>query len=276
MVADPHAVSADALEDIAYLSRSVNRVTLLDALASGSYARRDLNERTGVARTTIGRIVNEFEERGWVERTGDGEYTATPTGEQVSAEFTPLVEAMAAIRILGDKVAWLQAPDSAIGLRHLSDATVRRPESSDPMAPAHHLTARLRGADELRCLFGVVPPVSFEIAMRDCTVEGDLTAEHVVSEREFAYVRDHPERAPRWREYVAAGANVYRYDGTVPCNLVVLDGTVYIGKSQSEYGEPYTVVETENDAVVSWACEIIERHRTAAERLDTEAFAEEA
>lgn len=270
------AVPADALEDVAYLARSGNRVRLLDVLSSGSYTRRDLNERTEIARTTVGRIVNEFEEQGWVERTRDGVYTATPTGVRVAGEFMPFLESMAAIRKLGDTVAWFRAPDQSVGLHHFSDATIRRPEPTAPMSPMEYLTERLREADELRCLVGIALPVSFEIAMRDRAVEGDFAVEHVVSDGEFAYVRDHPERAPRWREYVEAGANVYRYDGTIPCNLVVLDETVYVGKTQSEYGEPYTVIECENEAARAWAREIIETHRADAERLEAEAFAEKA
>lgn len=269
---DPNAIPTGALEDIAYLARSANRVKLLEGLASGSYTRRELDEKTGIARTTVGRIVNEFETREWVERTSDGTYVATPTGEQVVGEFTPLVEAMAAIRKLGDLVAWLQAPDQSISLRHFSDATVRRPKSTDPMAPTACYTDALRDAEEFHCLIGVVPPVSFETAMRDAVLDRELTVEHIITESEFAYVRDHPERAPRWREYVEEGANVYRYDGSVPCNLIFLDETVYIAKSQSEYGEPYTVIESENDAVQSWAQEIIETHRADSKRLDAAAF----
>lgn len=274
MESDSDAVPADALEDIAYLARSANRVRLLDLLASGSYARRELAERTEIARTTIGRIVNEFEERGWIERTTDGAYTATPVGEQIDAEFTPFVQSIAVVRNLGETVAWFQATEQSIDLHHLRDATVWRPESTDPLAPTAAYMDDLRTAAEFHCLVGVAPPVLFEKAMRDGVVERGMRAEHVISESEYAYLRDNPERAARWQEYIQAGANVYRYDGPVPCNFVILDETVYIGKSQSDYGDPYTVIESDNDVVRSWAHEIIKRHRAESEQLDSEVFAE--
>lgn len=272
MVGHRDTVSTDALEDIAYLARSANRVRLLNALASGSYTRRDLDELTGIARTTIGRIVSEFEDRGWVERTADGEYTTTPMGTQVAAEFTPLVDAIAGVRKLGNLVAWLQAAEQAINLHHFSDATVRRPDATDPMAPTVCYTEGLREADEFHCLVAVAPPISVEKVMREEVVEGGLTVEHVISGSEFAYLHDHPERLPRWRDYIKAGANVYRYDGPVPCNLVILDETVYIAKSHGEYGEPYTLIESENDVVRSWAHEIIETHKGESEPLNAEEF----
>lgn len=267
-------VPTHALEDIAYLARSANRVTILDVLASESFTSRDLVERTEIARTTVGRIVKEFEERGWVKRTTDGEYTATPTGEQVITEFTPLVESMTVIQDLGETVAWFQATEQPIDLHHLRDATVWRPDSTDPMAPTAAYLDDLRTATEFHCLVGVAPPVPFEKAMRDGVADRGMRVEHVISESEYAYLRDDPERRGRWREYIEAGANVYRYDGTVPCNFVILDETVYIAKSQSEYGEPYTVIESNNDVVRSWAHEIIERHRAESEQLGAEVFAE--
>ena len=273
MAGDFDDVPADALEDIAYLARSANRVRLLDALTSRSSRRGALHERTGIAKTTIGRIINEFEERRWVERTSDGEYTVTPTGEQVANEFIPLIDVMAAIRKLGDMVAWIQAPEESIGLHQFSDATVRRPTPTDPMAPTVYYTEGLRDAEEFYCLVAVAPPLAFEIAMREEVTKRDLTVEHVIADSEFRYICDHPERISRWREYVEAGANVYRYDGEVPCNFIILDETVYIAKSQSEYGgEPYTLIESENDVVRSWAHDIIETHRADSTRLDAEDF----
>jgi ribosomal protein S19E (S16A) len=47
-----------------------------------------LTDVTDASRPTLGRILHEFEERGWTERTDDG-YVTTAAGEHVVAEFTP-------------------------------------------------------------------------------------------------------------------------------------------------------------------------------------------
>lgn len=268
------AVPDDALEDIAYLARSKNRVQLLVILASGSYTRRELEDMTGIANTTIGRILNEFSERGWSERTADGDYTATPIGKQVVAEFMPLVESMSVIKELGETVAWFQATENPIGMDQLTDATVVRPDPADPMAPMNAYMEDLRTASEFHCLVGVAPPESFEKAMRDGVVERGMRAEHVINESEYSYLLDYPNRLTRWREYIEAGANVYCYRDTVPCNVMIFDETVYIANTQSEYGEPYTVIESDNERVLSWAHELIDTYRNDAERLDVESFSE--
>lgn len=275
MTVQSSAIPEDALEDIAYFARSKNRVQLLVVLAAGSYTRRELGDATGVAKTTIGRILNEFSERGWTERTADGNYTATPVGRQVVVEFMPLVEAMSVVEELGETVAWFQAAEQPLGMCQLTEATVVRPDPADPMAPVNAYMEDLRTASAFHCLVGVAPPESFEKAMRDGVVERGMRTEHVITESEYTYLLHYPNRLTRWREYVQAGANVYCYSDTVPCNVMIFDETVYIANTQSEYGEPYTVIESHNDAVLSWGHELVEAYRNDAEQLDVESFREE-
>lgn len=211
-----------------------------------------------------------------IERTTDWEYTTTPIGEQVVTEFMPLVESMMVIRHLGEAVAWLQAPDDRVGLHHLRDATIWRPEPTDPMAPTVAYMADLRTANEFHCLAGVAPTEPFEKAMRDGVVERGMSVEHVISKSEYEYLLDYPERLARWRDYIEAGVNVYRFDGTVPINFIVIDGTVYIAKSQSDHGSPYTVIQSVNPVLRSWVHEMIEKYQTDAVLLNERPFSPES
>lgn len=265
-----------AIEDVAYLSRSGSRIRILDALATAPCTRSELKETTGIARTTVGRIINEFEERGWARRTTDGEYEATPTGSCIVSEFTPFVESIQAIRNLGDLVDWLPTDEIPIDLRHFTDATVRRPEPADPMSTVTDFNARLHGVSEFQCLVGIAPPIPFEREMADGVANRGLDTKHVITDEELNYLLDQPERLPRWREYVQSGANVYRYDGQIPCNLFVFDDTVIISNSKSDVGEPHVGIESENQAVLSWAREVIEKYRKDADQLDSTAFTVES
>lgn len=267
-------ISGEALEDVAFLARSPNRVRLLVALEEAPATRRELEDATGIARATVGRIVADFEERGWVTRTADREYATTPTGERVATEFAPFVRTMEAIRRLGDMVAWIPTDEVPIGLEHFGDATVVRRERADPMAPATFVTGLLEDAAEFQCLVGVAPPLEFERAMRDGVVAGELATRHVITSEELEYLQDFPERIARWRRYVEAGGNVYCYDGRVPCNLLVFDDVVVIGNSPSEVGDPAALLRSEDETVRSWADEVIDRYQRVSERLDPEAFVE--
>lgn len=263
--------SEGALGDIAYLARSENRVRILETLVTGPHATREVEAATGASRSTLERILSELEERGWVERTTEGGYVATAAGEFAISEFAPLADAMTALRRLGDAAEWLPREELSVGLHHFSDATVRTPESNSVTAPATYMTQLLREATEFACLVRIAPPLGFERAMRDGVVEGRLTTEHVVTTGELDYIGDQPARVRRWREYLEADADVYRYDGSVPCNLFVIDGMVLVVDREPEI---CAYIETENEAVWSWARDLIGTYRAEAERIRAEAFGE--
>lgn len=265
--------AAPALEDIAYLSRSGNRFQILDTLATEPHTRRDLEEVIAASRPTLRRILAELVERGWVERTTDGTYVATAKGEHVVTEFTPLLGAMQAIRELDEAIAWLPSDELSIGLHHFSDATVKRAAPNSPAAEASYLHDRLRTASTFTNLVYVGPPLSMMETTRDGVVAGRLAATTVLTNGLVEYLQTQPEQLPYWREYITAGARVYCYEGEIPCNLFIVDGTVLIGNTQA--GRPCEFIESDDEEVLSWARELIESHRNDADRLGPEVFTEE-
>ncbi|MDS0474153.1 winged helix-turn-helix domain-containing protein [Natrinema sp. 1APR25-10V2] len=270
---EPDPVLGDALEDIAYLSRSENRVRILEALTSEAYPRRELEEVTGTSRTTLGRILSELEERGWAERATDGAYVATPAGKLIANEFRPLVEAMRTVRSLGEAVALLPTDELSIELRHFSDATVRRPKPNEPIEIDRYLADLIRDATVFYALTFLAPPLAVGNAMRDGVLTGRLTAEHVLAGGLVGYLHDHPDGPPPWQDYIEAGAKVYRYDGHIPCNLFIMDETVLLENSQAEKEVVDTVIESQNENVRTWALELLEAYREKSERVDAEMFA---
>lgn len=270
-------VPTDALEDAAYLSRSENRVEILDAVASGPHTRRELSEMTGVSRATLSRIMNELEDRSWTERTSGGDYVATPTGEHVAAQFVPFVESLEAIRRLGEAVDWLPIDELSIGLHHFSDAVVKRSDHDDPMEIIDFFTNLIRDANEFQVLTQFTPPEAFAESMRDGLVTGRLTGTYVITEGVIEYLRGHPERRARWRDCLGAGATVYQYDDHLPCNLWIIDDTVIIKKggpesTQRSYGVP---IISENETVQEWAAELIKTYRAEATPISIDVFADD-
>lgn len=261
-----------ALEDIAYLARSENRVRILRTLSQSAYPRRDLEEVTGTSRTTLGRILGEFEDRGWAERTVDGTYTATPRGEHVVAEFDPLLGAMETMHNLGEAVGWLPTDELSVGLRHFSDATVRRPAPNEPAETSRYMADLIADASRFRTLTFIAPPVLVGEAMSDGVRAGRLAAEHVLAGGLVPYLRDHPEGPPPWRSYLEAGACVYDYDGHVPCNLFVIDETALVGNTGDGGTDPTALIESRNPAVRTWAHELIDGYCQDATEVDAESF----
>jgi predicted transcriptional regulator len=269
-------IPIDPLEDVAYLSRSINRVVILDALTSGPYTRGAIADSTGVSRTTLDRIVNELETRGWAERATDGGYVATPTGRHLMQQFEPFVESVEAIRHLDGALEWLPDDELQIGLHHFSDAHVRHPEHDDPVETVEYMTELTRAASEFRTLTHLVPPAALLEALRDGVVSGRLTLEGVTPSGYSDLSTDQPDRRKRWHEILDAGADFYLCDGPIPCNLWIIGETVLIKQSHPEaldesYGAP--IVST-NDTVRSWARDLIDRYRDGATRVDVDAVTE--
>lgn len=269
------AIPSESLEHVAYLSRSANRVVILEALTSGPYTRRDLVEMTGASRTTLDRIVNELEDRGWAARSSDGGYVATPEGTHLVREFMPLLEAVEGIRTLEGALDWLPE-DLGIGLQHFSDAHVRHPANDDPVETAEFMTELVRDASQFRVLTHLVPPASLLHAIRDGVVAGRLTVEGVTPKGYSDLSTDQPNRQKWWREMLEAGADLYLCEDQIPCNLWIFDETVLIKKSHPEpidesYGAP---IVTTDDTVRAWAHDLVDRYRADATGVDADMVTE--
>lgn len=261
-------------EDIAYLARSPNRVRILSCLAERPHTRRAVKEASGATRTTVDRIVNELEDRGWVERTTDGNYAATTVGSHLVEELTPFVHSVKAIQELGSAVDWLPLDELGAGLHKFSDATVRHPDRGDPVDTIDYMTGLVREASELRALTHLVPPESFLRVTRDAVVAGELRLEGVVPTAHVGPYVETQTRRERWRAILEAGGELHLCDGPLPCNMWVIDETVLIkrndpGRIEDSYGVP---IVTTNETVRDAAHDLIDRYRDGGTRVDTDAF----
>jgi predicted transcriptional regulator len=275
MSTDREPIPRQTIEDIAYLSRSANRIRILDQLTSGPYSRREMEQFTEASRTTLDRIVNELEERGWAERTVDGDYEATPTGARLVAQLMPFIDSVTAIRQLGEAVAWLPTDELSVGLHHFEDASVRRPEQGDPIETGEYYIELLRDTTELRVLTNLAAPGPVARELRERIVTGEMTAECVITRDVVDLSCGSSERSARWRDILDGGADVFAHSGPIPCNMYIFDDTVLIKKGgpkpiDDAYGVP---IQSENDAVVSWGHDLIDEYRADATRVDVETFA---
>lgn len=86
----------DAIEDTTptgtdWRTRSVTRVTMLDALVAEPRERAELRSLTDVSEETFEHLLGDAEERGWIERFGN-RYEATLVGELMATHLAALVE----------------------------------------------------------------------------------------------------------------------------------------------------------------------------------------
>lgn len=252
----------EPLNTVAYLSRSANRVAILRAVDAEPYDRRDLEAEVGVSRSTLSRVLRELEaERGWIQRTTDG-YTTTTAGSLVVAQFVPLLETIDALHTLGDALAYLPVDTMSLPVRQFHDATLITPAEFDPTAPFEYGIDELRASETLLSVGRTVPRPY--VRAIDEALPNDLSVELVVGGPYLDTVAE-SELAALWNDIVAETV-VYRYDGYVPYNLLVLDDVVHIWLC-SDQGERAGLLETANPAVREWAIDTVEEYRREAKPL---------
>ena len=261
------------VDEVAFLARSENRVRVLRSLDEGTRTRRELREELAVSRTTLGRTLNEFEDRGLARRTAEG-YATTPAADAILAKFVPLLETVEGIRNLGEALDWLPPPARELEVRDFRDADVTTATTDNPAAPFDRGLELIRGAEEYRGLTATAIPRYVE-ALVDGHRAGRLAVEGVIEARFVEGLGEDAERAARWR-YFAERPLVRVHEGPVPINMHVVDGTVAIWLGERRADAPndedgmeiHGLLESDRPAVLSWAESLYEAYRAEAEPLE--------
>ena len=255
-----------ALEEIQFLANSANRVRVLDALGGGPASRRELQEETGVARSTAVRVLDDAEARGWVDSEGS-RYRLTPGGAARVSEFREYVETVQGMGHLGEAVDWLPEPARSLDFRHLRDAGITTPTEENPTAYFDRGTELLRAADEYRGLTQNSLP-EYMKALRGRVTRGELDFKGVIERGFVDVLRGGPDRAAL-RGDIAD--RVWLYDGCVPLNMRVVDRTALVWLCDENHdGEDVIVrglLESGHPAVVSWAESLYEEYRDESEPM---------
>jgi predicted transcriptional regulator len=254
-----------ALDAVGFFANSANSVRVFEALADGASTSRALAERTGASRSTVARVLREGESRGWVDSEGS-RYELTYAGELVFAEFRAHLQTVEAIERLGEAVNHLPDPARELDVRHLRDAEVTVPTTDWPNDRVNRALELYRTADRYRGLTQVAPHVLVR-TLADLFEADRLEFEGII---EAAFVEesfDDPERAAPW--HVIAD-RVWVYDGRVPLNMHIVDGTVvlWLASVDGDEWERYGLLECDHPSVVAWAESLYEEYRADAEPLD--------
>lgn len=255
------------LEDVQFLANSPNRIRVLEALTNGPTTRRELQDETGVARSTVARALDEAGARGWVESMGS-RYRITSSGEMMVAEFRRFVERTRGIRQLGAAFEWLPERVYELDFRHLRTAEVTAPTVVNPTAPFDRGLELIRDADEYRGLTQNSFPEYMRV-IRDRVERGRLEFQGVIEAGFVESIRSESERRSLWRD---VAHRTWAYEGKVPINMHVLDGTAVIWLcDEDQDGDDVFVkglLESDHPDVVSWAQSLFEEFRSESDPLD--------
>lgn len=255
------------LDDIAFLARSDHRVTVLRTLASGARTRPDLHQETEIPQPTLGRILDDFVDRHWVEHRRP-EYALTASGTLVVDQFEDLLETVATVQQLGAVIQQLPTEEMDIDIREFADAAVTTPRDGDALRHVRRLEELLYSADHVRNLVTSVGPGSSddnENRMEEF-FEGDQQVEaiipvsvlQVVADEEMTHYFEDAIELPR--------LDLYLYEGTPPYMLALVDGTAVLVPTD-EQGTPTAIIETDNETILSWVDAELNEYRAQSTKV---------
>lgn len=260
------------LETVEFLSRSPARVKVLDAIQEESRTRRELKGLTDVSRVTLSRILANFEDRGWINRT-NGKYEINPEGEFVATELTQLLENMEMAEELDGAMQWLPIKEFDFDLCRLRDGKVTTADWGDHTAQIRRVADIIRGSDRI---IGTASGVSRDVlnAVWETTVKDDSSFEGILDTTALDIVSSDPEIEKQFLDVMETGAEIHRYEGDKEplIMLMICDDTVILcGHDQD--GPPPGMFETTDERIRSWAESYFRSIRKDSVEMDSERWA---
>lgn len=260
-----------SLDHVEFLTRSASRLEVLGAIHEAPRTRDELKEATDASRTTLSRMLADFEEREWIVRS-NGRYEPTSEGAYVASELTRLLANLEAADELNGALRWLPVEDFDFDLSCLSDAEVITLSWNDP-ASMRLLAEHLDGANRVRSM---ADTVSREVVdtLRSSTIEGGGTYEGILSPGAIEIIRGHPVLREQMREMLDSGrASVYRYDGDEVSSMLLCFDDVVALCNHARGGPQIEGIMTDNGSVRSWAEAYFDSVRVRADEVAVDAFA---
>lgn len=265
-------IGESPLDEIEFLARSEHRVTSLDALAERPRTRGELRSRTGASRSTIGRMLREFERRRWIRREGH-RYETTQLGGFVAAGMRELIDRIETEQELRD--VWHLLPIEGIGLsiETASDAVVTVAEVDDPYCPVNRFVSLLQESERFRFVgfdVALLEPCRDELRQR--IVDGMRT--EIIDPPGIArrVLSSYPEHCSDLLD--SGNLTVLLHDDVPAYGISIFEHRVGISGYDPDSGTVRVLFDTDAPEVREWAESTYESYQREARPLAREMVAE--
>lgn len=240
-----------ALDDIAFLANSMNRVTLLNELTDGPHSKHVLMEATDFSRVTLGRILDDLEDRQWITQEGQV-CDITPLGTWVLEEFAAFKDLMESEQNIREIFEWFPTDGYGFDIRCLADADITSISRADASAPISTLIKQFELTGRIYA-FSFAITSQFLEACWQAVMDERVTWEWVFTADVLDVMKHSPTMARQSREMLETGRANYRlYEGAIPYVVIVSEDTVNLRLADSD-GAATALIQTDHDQVRSWA-----------------------
>lgn len=255
------------LDEIKFLADSSNRVGTLIALNNSPCNRDELQATTGASAPTVGRILGDLEERGWVTREGS-EYELTKIGSYVAKNFMNLMDRMDTERSVREIWQWLPGELSGFTLEMVADSVVTIVEPGDPYGPANRCASLYRETERLRGFdAALTAPHHFEELYHQIVdgMETEIIFPPSVSEN---IASTYPQKVGEVLD--SDSFTLWLHDGLPLYRVLIFDNRVGIGGYDTDSGVLQVYVDTDAPETREWAETTFDSYRREAKRFNSE------
>lgn len=259
----------DSFDDLQFLARAETRIRAMQLLAEKPRDRDELVDRLDTSRATLSRLLRQLEDREWVTQDG-AEYTATRFGSAMASDLTQLLDTATTIRQFRGVAQYLPFDELGIEFHQLQGARITEATSSDPAAPARRVGQLLDSADRTRILKQAIDPNASR-PHYEAVIQGKQRTEVILTHEAIDTVNENRETRQWFQEMIRNEVPVYRYEGSVPINLKIIDETVVLSVTDKNGLLP-ALIETSGDGILSWAVRTFESYGEEAALVGEQAF----
>lgn len=256
------------LDDITFLVSSAHRIGVLDALHESPCDRDELRVVTGASSPTMGRVLNDFRDRNWIEREGST-YRLTGLGEFVADQLAGFLNAMAVEQRLRNISPWLPYEIDGFSVDLLTDAVVSYPGPGYPYEPLDRHIQLVEATETIRGFGMVLLKANVLEVYFDRLFDG-LEIEMIYPPHVF-------ETMIEWDpETVARGVDLDNYTvflhDDLPnsewCGVCLSDERTSICCYEPDTGMLRSLLDTDAPETYSWGESIVDRYRAEARPLE--------
>jgi predicted transcriptional regulator len=260
---------SEPLDDVAFLTRSPNRVAVARTLADGPRSRRELVAETDGSRVTVGRILHDFEERGWVERP-DAAYELTTRGRLVVQGLLTVLDRLRAVERLDPVLPWFEADRLGVSVEAFVDAETTAPTETEPNR--HHQRIGTLGATATSARMYSHGVTSEALGIHLAAAADGQRLTLLVTQEVVDAVREDPGLRADFGALVGTDAFVGTVDESLPVPFLGLfDGRCVVGVVDDR-SRPVGIVESAADEVVAWAERTLDALAADATAVDPDLF----
>lgn len=255
----------DGAFDDEILQTAIERRAALSLLAEGPHHRREMQDELDVSKTTCHRIVRTFDNNGLLDRTDRG-YQLSAKGELLESYVDEYYRNVRATFEYEPLVAAFAETDVTFNIEAFHDARITCPEPNDPTLPLDREFEIFHETDYFTVVDGNqhVPELYLEQVI-EIGLEQGKEAEHIapipiVEKRLFQFPEVH-------KAHPTADATLkYRICPDLPFGLVLYDHEhVVVRAYDDETGSIELMLDTDSEAAVAWAKDVIEQYREKAD-----------